>query len=84
MREAPRRRAIPPIFFVNPPHTVRAYADEEPEPFSWSTVFVTTLGEEFTRGLSGEYELDDFPAPGQSVTVEWRQEQQNFVITDMQ
>ena len=65
-------------------HTVRAYADEEPEPFSWSQVFVTTLGEEFARGLSGEYKLDGFPAPGQAVTVEWRQEQQNFVITGIE
>ena len=65
-------------------HTVRAFADEEPEPFAWSQVFVTTLGEEFARGLSGEYELEPFPAPGQAVTVEWRQEQQNFVITGVE
>jgi len=63
---------------------VRAFADEDTEPFAWSRVFVTTLGEEFARGLRGEYVLADFPAPGQSVTVEWRQEQQNFVITDVQ
>ena len=61
-------------------HTVRAFADNEAEPFSWSTVFVTTLGEEFARGLSGEFEVEDFPSEGQSVMVEWRQEQQNFVI----
>ena len=65
-------------------HTVRAFADEETEPFSWSTVFVTTLGEEFARGLSGEYEVADFPSAGQSVMVEWRQEQQNFVITGVE
>ena len=65
-------------------HTVRAFADEEAEPFSWSRVFVTTLGEEFARGLSGEYELADFPSAGQSVMVEWRQEQQNFVITGVE
>ncbi len=65
-------------------HTVRAFADDETEPFAWSRVFVTTLGEEFAQGLSGDYELANFPAPGQSVTVEWRQEQQNFVITAVQ
>ena len=66
-------------------HTVRAFADEEPEPFSWSRVFVTTLGlGEFPEELRGEYTLDGFPAPGQSVTVEWRQEQQNFVITGVE
>ena len=39
---------------------------------------------EFARGLSGEYTLDNFPAQGQSVTVEWRHEQQNFVITGVE
>ena len=65
-------------------HTVRAFADNETEPFSWSAVFVTTFGEEFARGLSGEFELADFPSTGQSVMVEWRQEQQNFVITGVE
>ena len=65
-------------------HTVRAFADNEAEPFSWSTVFVTTFGEEFARGLSGEFEVEDFPSAGQSVMVEWRQEQQNFVITGVE
>ena len=66
-------------------HTVRAYADQAPTPFSWSQVFVTTLGlGEVAHGLSGEYTLDGFPSQGQSVTVEWRQEQQNFVITAVQ
>ena len=65
-------------------HTVRAFADNETEPFSWSAVFVTTFGEEFARGLSGEFELADFPSAGQSVMVEWRQEQQNFVITGVE
>ena len=66
-------------------HTVRAFADEEPEPFSWSRVFVTTLGlGEFPEEPRGEYTLDGFPAPGQAVTVEWRREQQNFVITGVE
>ncbi len=61
-------------------HTVRALADGEE--FAWSTVTVTTLGEEFVRGLAGEYELEDFPTEGQMVTVEWQEAVQNFVITD--
>ncbi len=48
------------------------------------TVRVTTLGEEFRRGLSGTYELADFPTEGETVTLEWRQAQQNFVVTDRQ
>ena len=45
-------------------------------------VKVTTLGEEFLRGAKGEYVLEDFPELGQSVTVEWLQESQNFVIAN--
>ena len=47
-----------------------------------SKVTVTTLGEPFRRGLAGEYVLEDFPSPGQSVVVEWEQSLQNFVITE--
>ncbi len=42
---------------------------------------VTTLGQEFRRGLSGLETLADFPSAGESVTVEWQEAQQNFVIT---
>ena len=44
-------------------------------------VKVTTLGEEFLRGAEGEYVLENFPEAGQSVTIEWNQGLQNFVIT---
>ena len=47
-----------------------------------TTVTVTTLGAEFLRGMEGEYVLEDFPYPGESVVVEWEQSLQNFVITD--
>ncbi len=60
-------------------HTVRAFADGQE--LGYARVVVTTLGEEFARGLSGRAELADFPSPGQTVTVEWQQTQQNFVIT---
>ncbi len=62
------------------PHTVRALADGEE--VAWSMVTVTTLGEEFVRGLEGEFALEDFPTGGQTVTVEWQEAQQNFVLTD--
>lgn len=45
-------------------------------------VTVTTLGEEFLRGATGEYVLEDFLAPGRSVTIEWEESLQNFVITE--
>ncbi len=61
-------------------HTVRALADGEE--FAWSTVTVTTLGHEFARGLRGTAAVVDFPTAGQTVTVEWQEAVQNFVITD--
>ena len=60
-------------------HTVRALADGEE--FAHSTITVTTLGAEIARGLRQTHEIADFPAAGQTTTVEWREAQQNFVIT---
>ena len=42
---------------------------------------VTTLGEEFVRDAVGECTVEDFPVPGETVTLSWQQNQQNFVIT---
>ncbi len=41
---------------------------------------VAGLPEPFIHGLEGEYELQDFPAPGQSVVVRWSEAEQKFVI----
>ena len=60
-------------------HNVTAYADGVE--FAEVTVIVTTLGEEFLRGMSGTFPLTDFPTPGASRTLRWQQAQQNFVIT---
>lgn len=48
-----------------------------------ATVTVTTLdaAEPFVRGLAGACVVADFPTEGQTVTLEWQQGQQNFVIT---
>lgn len=43
---------------------------------------VAGIGEEFAKGLNGTYELQDFPAPGESVTIEWSEAAQNFIIVD--
>ena len=43
---------------------------------------VAGIGEPFAKGLSATYELQDFPAPGESVTVEWSEPDQNFIIVD--
>ena len=47
-----------------------------------ATVTVTTLGEPFLEGVTGEFTLPNFPTPGKSVVIEWEQSLQNFVIKD--
>ena len=63
-------------------HEVVALVDGEE--LGRATVTVTTLGEEFLRGVEGECVVDDFPTEGQTVTLTWQQGQQNFVITDVE
>ena len=63
-------------------HTIRALADGFE--FARSTFTVTTLGEEFVRGLDSEYELEDFPEVGTTVTVKWQEALQNFTITGVE
>ena len=61
-------------------HEVVAYVDGEE--LGRTTVRVTTLGEEFVRGAEGECVVEDFPMLGETVTLEWQQSSQNFVIID--
>ena len=61
------------------PHTVTAYADGVE--FASVTVTVTTLGEEFRRGLSREVIIPDFPEVGTDTVLQWQEAQQNFVIS---
>ena len=63
-------------------HTVTALVDGVE--LGRATVWVTTLGPEFLRGVAGECVAGDFPHSGQAATLEWQQESQNFVITDVQ
>ena len=60
-------------------HTVVALVDGVE--LGRATVTVTTLGEEFVEDAVGECLVENFPYPGQQVTLEWQQNQQNFVIT---
>ena len=59
-------------------HTVEALVDGRP--LGRAVVTVTTLGEEFARGLSGRYALTDFPQPGDTVHLHWSESRQNFVL----
>ena len=67
-------------------HTVVAYVDAEE--LGRATVRVTTVGEgdeeEFLPGAAGGCTVADFPTPGQTVTLEWQQNSQNFVITNVE
>ena len=63
-------------------HDVVAYVDAVE--LGRATVRVTTLGVEFLRGVEGECPVEDFPAMGQTVLLEWQQNSQNFVITDVE
>lgn len=71
-------------------HEVVALADGEV--FGRATVRVTTLGAAFRRdaetaflrGLVGECVVEDFPAPGEAVHLEWQEATQNFVITNLE
>ena len=53
-----------------------------------ATVRVTTVGEgaeeEFLRGVAGECVAENFPHQGQSTRLEWQQNSQNFVITNVE
>ena len=63
-------------------HAVVAYVDGVE--LGRATVRVTTLGQEFLRGAEGECVVVDFPRLGQRVLLEWQQNSQNFVITDVE
>ena len=59
-------------------HTIRALADGVE--FRQATFTVTTLGEEFVRGVMGEAEVMDFPDGGTDARLVWEQSLQNFML----
>lgn len=59
-------------------HKVRALTDGRV--IDGAEFTVTTLGKTFRRGLTGTYQLPDFPVQGQSASITWQQSQQNFSI----
>ncbi len=62
-------------------HTVVAYADDEQ--FASSTFNVTRLSTGgFLTGATATTSITDFPSPGHTITLEWEQTLQNFVIVD--
>ena len=63
----------------NGEHTITILADGEE--FTTVTFTVTTLGEEFVTGLSGDFVIEDFPESGTNTLLTWFESLQNFVIT---
>ena len=61
-------------------HTITVFVDGQE--LGRSTITVTTLGEEFPKGLDGEYTLDGFPDSESSVVIRWEESLQNFVIIE--
>ena len=64
-------------------HTVRALADDEEFARSVVTVNMPST-EEYLEGVQRTHAIADFPAPGQTTTVEWQAGRQNFVITGVE
>lgn len=62
------------------PHDIRLLADGVE--VDSATFNVTTLGSPFVSGLSGSFDIADFPEGGDQITIEWVQSLQGFVITD--
>ena len=67
-------------------HTVVALVDGEE--LGRAVVRVTTVGTgaeaEFLQGAEGACMVEDFPLLGETVTLEWQQTSQNFVITHVE
>jgi PhoPQ-activated pathogenicity-related protein len=66
----------------NGSHTVRAFADGTE--FGNASFTVSTLGEEYLQGATGQYVLPNFPQAGKKVTLRWSEPHQNFVIINDQ
>ncbi|MBK1647886.1 hypothetical protein CKO36_04550 [Rhabdochromatium marinum] len=60
------------------PHQITAYADDLA--FATASFSVQTLGEPFVTGLTAEYGILDFPAPGLATQVRWQEANQGFTI----
>lgn len=52
----------------------------------YATVQVTPVDaeDEFVEGLAGACVVEDFPMDGETVTLEWQQSLQNFVMTEVE
>jgi subtilisin-like proprotein convertase family protein len=59
-------------------HTLKAFVDTVE--FASVNFTVTTLGQEYLTGVSGEFTEFDFPDTGYNLTMKWSEPHQNFVF----
>ena len=69
--------------------SIRSTSEDETPAMGWEIGDAyesrpVTLGAEFVRDVEGECVVEDFPMLGETVTLEWQQNSQNFVITDVE
>lgn len=67
--------------FGNGEHTLKLFVNDELVEERTFTVF--GVAESYQTDLSGEYELEDFPAPGQTAVVRWSTAAQDFVLVSV-
>ncbi len=63
-------------------HVVEVFAGDEL--IASAEVWVTTFGLAFLTGAEATVVIQDFPEAGVTTTLEWRQEQQDFEVVDVQ
>jgi hypothetical protein len=63
------------------PHTVVAIADGVS--FGYASIRVVNFGTEFLTGVAGSRNVHNFPSIGQSATIAWQEEKQNFSIVQI-
>lgn len=61
-------------------HSLQVWVDGVPfgAPIGFNVV---TLGGEFVAGAAASFDLPNFPTPGRTARIEWRESLQNFAIT---
>src|SRR5262249_45662993 len=59
-------------------HTIRVYDDGVK--FAEAMFYVVTFGEEFLSGVNGVCVLKNFPHAGTTITLDWDESEQRFVL----
>lgn len=63
------------------PHTMTTFVDDRE--VARVDFDVAGLDSPFVKDIEGTYELEDFPAPGETAVVRWSEADQNFIIVEI-